>query len=221
MINMGFIYKITNLINQKVYIGKTERDIETRWKEHCRHIPQLQHLPLYRALKKYGINNFSVEQIEECPSSNLDEREIYWINFYDSYSKGYNCTEGGEGGIKTYKEDIDIIIQRYLQGERLDLLCKEYHHDYASIRPKIIEKGVQIDTNAGPKKLSKAIMALDPNTKKIVKVYESISAAGRAICEEGKNPKAITNHISKYKNTSTVSHGYLWRTVKQENQKDD
>ena len=38
---MGFIYKITNLINQKVYIGKTERNIETRWKEHCRHIPQL------------------------------------------------------------------------------------------------------------------------------------------------------------------------------------
>ena len=56
-------------------------------------------------------------------------------------------------------------------------------------------------------------MALDPNTREIVKVYESISAAGRAICKEGKNPRAIANHISKYKNTSTISHGYLWKTV--------
>jgi group I intron endonuclease len=56
---MGFIYKITNNINQKSYIGKTERNISVRYKEHIRHKNYLD-LPLYRAFNKYGIENFSI-----------------------------------------------------------------------------------------------------------------------------------------------------------------
>ena len=56
---MGFIYKITNNINQKSYIGKTERSIEVRYKEHLRHRNYLN-LPLYKAFNKYGIENFSI-----------------------------------------------------------------------------------------------------------------------------------------------------------------
>ena len=123
---MGFIYKITNNINNKSYIGKTERSIEIRYKEHLRHKDYLD-LPLYRAFNKYGVENFSVSQIEECDNKDLDNREIYWINYYKTYLDGYNCTAGGEGGIKTYEEDIEEIIVRYQAGERLDLLCKEYH----------------------------------------------------------------------------------------------
>ena len=64
---MAFIYKITNTVNNKIYIGKTERDIKTRWEEHLRHISIYPNIPLYRAMKKYGIEVFNVEQIEECP----------------------------------------------------------------------------------------------------------------------------------------------------------
>ena len=208
---MGYIYKITNTINNKHYIGKTERDPEIRWKEHRRHAKTLD-LPLYRAFNKYGINSFIFSIVEECPNNELDEKEIYWIDFYNSYSKGYNCTAGGEGGIKTYEEDIDEIIQRYRNGERLDLLCKEYHHDYSSIRPKLIEKGLIINTQAGPDKLSKQIYAIDPKTNQIIATYKSISAASRAICPDGHNPRAIANHISKQKNTNNICHGFLWRT---------
>lgn len=211
---MGYIYKIINSINGKLYVGKTERTIEIRWKEHLRHTPNLaDKFPLYRAMAKYGRENFTVQELECCDNSILDEREVYWIDKLKTYKNGYNCTCGGDGGVKDYHEDIDEIIQRYLGGERLDKLCKEYKHDYASIKPKIEAKGIKIDSNAGPKKLSKRIAAIDPNTKEIVKIYESISAAARAICEEGKNPKAIGNHIGKYKNTQTISHGFLWRTI--------
>lgn len=214
---MGYIYKITNQINGKSYIGKTERTVEERWKNHQRNIKKLgDRLPLYKALKKYGIENFSIETLEECDNLILDEREIYWIDYFHTYGQGYNCTGGGEGGIKDYHEDIDEIIQRYLNGERLDLLCKEYKHDYTSIRSKIEAKGVKIDTHAGPKKLSKSVIAIDPKTKEIIAIYESISAAARAICQEGKNPKAIVNHICKYKNTKTISHGFLWETLEKE-----
>lgn len=211
---MGYIYKITNQINGKSYIGKTERSIEVRWQEHLRHTKELaERLPLYKAMNKYGLENFKIEQIEECDNDVLDDREIFWIKQYGTYGNGYNCTGGGEGGVKDYHEDIDEIISRYLAGERLDKLCKEYKHDYASIKPKIEAKGIKIDTNAGPKKLSKGVVALDPKTKEIVAFYESISAAARAICEPGKNARAIANHISRYKNTQSVSHGFLWRTI--------
>ena len=210
---MAFIYKITNLVNNKCYIGKTERTIQERWKEHLKQYNNLD-LPLYRAFRKYGENNFQVEQIEECKSEIVDERETYWIKYYNSCGQeGYNCNLGGEGGLLYLpEEEIQDIATRYLNGERLDLLCKEYHHDYYPIKKALEERGITINTNAGPMKLSKKIYAINPLTLQVENVYDSISAAARAICKEGKNPKAIGNHISRYKNTKTVSHGYLWRT---------
>ena len=103
---MGYIYKITNLINNKVYIGKTERTVNKRWKEHVKNAKtdKYQNIILYRAMRKYGIDNFKVEAIDEVSNfEDLDEREIYWINYYQSCGeKGYNTTGGGEGGIKVY-----------------------------------------------------------------------------------------------------------------------
>ena len=60
----GYIYKITNLINQKAYIGKTTSTIEKRWKEHCQDYKRRQYekRPLYDAMNKYGIENFSIEK---------------------------------------------------------------------------------------------------------------------------------------------------------------
>lgn len=94
---MAFIYKIINNINNKIYIGKTENSIEKRFKEHCKDAfrKRNEKRPLYAAIRKYGVENFTIELIEE---TNIpDERETYWIKFYDSYSKGYNATTGGDG----------------------------------------------------------------------------------------------------------------------------
>lgn len=213
---MAYIYKITNLINNKCYIGKTERTIKERWKEHIKNKNKLN-LPLYRAFNKYGIEHFSIEQIEECDQNHLDLRETYWIKYYDSCANGYNCTLGGEGGLLYIPdEEIQNIKSRYQQGERLDSLCKEYHHDYLVVRQILIEQGISINTNAGPQKLSKKIMAINPISLQVEKTYDSISAASRDICPEGHSPRAIANHISKYKDTATISHGYLWKTILKE-----
>lgn len=213
---MAFIYKITNLTNNKCYIGKTERSINERWSEHLKNRKTLD-LPLYRALNKYGINQFNIEIIEECDNTIIDERETYWITYYNSCENGYNCTLGGEGGLLYLPEqELYAIINRYQKGERLDHLCKEYHHDYYPIKRALEERGITVDTNAGPAKLSKKICAINPITLQIEHEYESISAAARDICEEGKNPRAIINHICKYKNSATVSHGYLWKTIEKE-----
>ena len=107
---MAYIYKITNDINQKIYIGKTEFSIEKRFQEHCRDAfrERNEKRPLYAAMRKYGIKHFHIEQIEEC--NNPEEREIYWIEYYGSFKNGYNATLGGDG--KKYI-DYDLVISTY------------------------------------------------------------------------------------------------------------
>lgn len=76
---MAYIYKITNDINNKVYIGKTLLSIEKRFKEHCKDYKRegKEKRPLYRAMNKYGIEHFSIEEIEECNYNVINDREKY------------------------------------------------------------------------------------------------------------------------------------------------
>ena len=97
------IYKITNLINGKVYIGQSQ-DIEHRWQEHRYNMyrKKYQNIILYKALKKYGIDNFSFTILEECAPEELDVKEIQYIKSFKSYvgfddCNGYNMTLGGDG----------------------------------------------------------------------------------------------------------------------------
>ena len=109
------IYKITNKINGKVYIGQSV-DIERRWKEH-RQRPfnsnsKQYESPLYRAIRKHGLDNFTFQVVEEGLPSELNDKETYWINYYDSYSNGYNLTLGGdtsEHNAKLTHEQINKI----------------------------------------------------------------------------------------------------------------
>lgn len=94
---MAYIYQIINDINDKVYVGKTEFSIQKRFKEHCEDAFKqcTEKRPLYRAMRKYGIEHFHIELIEE--TDNPEEREIYWIEQKQSFKKGYNATIGGDG----------------------------------------------------------------------------------------------------------------------------
>lgn len=85
------IYKITNRINGKSYIGQSI-NIEKRFKQHCTGDKQL----IDKVISKYGKENFTFEILEECSIEKLDEREIKWISFYDSFKHGYNLTTGGQ-----------------------------------------------------------------------------------------------------------------------------
>ena len=68
---MGYIYKIVNNVNDKVYVGKTCRTLTIRWKEHCKHCNEGVDYPIYRAMKKYGIDAFHMELIEECNNTDI------------------------------------------------------------------------------------------------------------------------------------------------------
>lgn len=94
---MYYVYKITNSINNKVYVGRTIRSIEQRYKEHLQSLENGDTRHLYSAMRKYGVNNFKIELIEEC--STLDEmieKEAYYCELLEAYTKGYNMTTAGE-----------------------------------------------------------------------------------------------------------------------------
>ena len=96
------IYKITNKINNKCYIGQTIKNAEERWKEHQAHAfgthPNDVNKTLYKAIRKYGLENFTFEVLQDNIETyeQLDKAEIYWIDFYNSFVKGYNETFGGQ-----------------------------------------------------------------------------------------------------------------------------
>ena len=107
---MAYIYSITNLENQKLYVGKTTQpNPYDRWKQHLQLAKNKNNLnennsahsmPIVRAISKYGADKFKFRVLEECLDDKVNEREIYWIERLDACGKnGYNVTLGG-GGIK-------------------------------------------------------------------------------------------------------------------------
>ena len=110
---MAYIYQIVNDINQKIYIGKTEFSIEKRFKEHCQDAfrERNEKRPLYAAMRKYGIENFHIELIEE--TDNPVEREIYWISTLQTRTKGYNILPGGAGSVRPYNQ-LRIVENNFI-----------------------------------------------------------------------------------------------------------
>lgn len=114
------IYKITNKINNKCYIGQSV-NIKRRWYEHkhksFNSLASCYKTPLARAIRKYGVDNFNWEVIEECLFSQLDEKEKYWIKYYNSCNKkiGYNILTGGSVGYQSMRSFS--ICQYNLEGK--------------------------------------------------------------------------------------------------------
>lgn len=98
MTKLGRIYLISNDINSKLYVGQTIQTLNKRFNGHCCYSKSDRSVNMYikRAIHKYGRDKFHITLIEECPINLLNEREKYWITFYDSYNKGYNLTKGGQ-----------------------------------------------------------------------------------------------------------------------------
>ena len=102
---MGFIYVIKNDINDKLYVGKTITTINDRWLHHLDAYHKYD-WHLYRAMRKYGIEHFWIEEIEQCSDKIINEREIYWIDKLDTFNSGYNMTIGGDGRITLDRQKI-------------------------------------------------------------------------------------------------------------------
>ena len=133
------IYKITNKINGNAYVGLSI-NIEKRWKSHIER-SQNEHdkeydKVLYHAFRKYGIDNFQFEILEECKPEELKDKEIYWIQYYDTFKHGYNATPGGDL-VDTHGEkhprhkltEQDVIEIRQLWASKT-ISTREMYYEY-------------------------------------------------------------------------------------------
>ena len=144
----GKIYKIYNSINNKVYIGQTTQKLGTRFSRH-KQTNEMRCPHLCNAMAKYGKNNFFIEEIDVAKSKEeLDKKEFYWINFYDSIKNGYNivdeqyknlnkvrknnieklktkiCKFDSKGNyIKTYNSTVDAAKEINVRGSDITSCC--------------------------------------------------------------------------------------------------
>jgi group I intron endonuclease len=113
---MGYVYKITNNVNNRIYVGITTESIQERWKKH-KSASRYEDTYIYRAMRKYGIDNFSIEMIEE--TNDLSEREQYWISKLNTLKpNGYNLTIGGE---KLYGENNPFYGKKHTLETKMKL----------------------------------------------------------------------------------------------------
>ena len=202
---MAYVYKITNCINQKIYIGQTSFSIEKRWKEHIQDIYKHLDRPLYRALAKYGVENFIIELIEETDFPN--EREEYWIQYYQSFHNGYNVTTGGEGRPKVFTpEEVEAIVTLYGQKESIRNIAATLEMDPSTISHKLTSLGYEIDNH---RNLKMEVYQLDKKTNAIIAQFESTRDAARSLGDERKNA-----HIRECcRGLRKSAYGYKWSFV--------
>ena len=100
------VYKVTNMINGKVYIGKTESDLMVRKVGHYQSVKDGSETNFHRALRKGNRGDFKWEILNEYNTKeDMDTAEINYIMEYDTYKSGYNMTKGGDGGVTYQKGD--------------------------------------------------------------------------------------------------------------------
>ena len=189
---MGEIYKITNLLNGKCYIGQTKHSAQIRWKDHINgyHPSSLIH----KAITKYGVNNFSFEILcENVDVNKLNELEIQFISRFNSKTPhGYNLTDGGDG----FKGVIPTEKWRYKQS------ISHKGKPWSISRRLAGQKKLVGNNNAG-----KPVVMLDKITNAVLKQFKS---ATQASIETGIERSTIQKCASGNRPTAG---GFAWKFI--------
>ena len=201
----GIIYKAT-FPNNKIYVGQTIRTLEQRKKDHYRATKNKKNknynYPLYRAIRKYGWDNLKWEIIDYGENKKeLEEKEIYWIEYYNSFKKGYNSTVGGDGAIKiNYKQILDLwrqglSLQQISDKEKIDRhTISNILKIYNISEKEIFRRGI-----------GRAVIQYDLNGKFINK-YNSIMDAANSLGKQ--NISTIRNCCAKQIRSA---YNFLWK----------
>ena len=222
------IYKITNDINNKVYIGQTIRTLQERWNEHLKAKDKFK---LHAAMSYYGNEHFHIEQIDSAQNiQELNEKEIYWINYYNAYEDGDNCTLGGQ--INPMQcEQSKLIHDNKMRSletrEKISSSMKEYKKQNPvseETREKLRQKALGNIRFKGKKRtpdaiqktaqsLYKKVYCLDLNGN-VVKEFNSVTDAAKWWFNNGydnvKSTKDICNRIKdSYKKDRNIK-GLKW-----------
>src|SRR5271157_1131964 len=110
------VYKITNILNDKAYVGQSQTSLERRWTLHKSDAKRnIDNSYFHKAIRKYGTECWKFDILEEIDDiSNLNEAEMKWIERFDTFRNGYNLTSGGENGYIVSDETKEKISKVFL-----------------------------------------------------------------------------------------------------------
>lgn len=211
-----YIYKITNTVNQKMYIGLTTTSIETRWKYHKKSAKKPK-APLYYAMRKYGIDKFTIEIIEECILLNVQNREKYWIKYYDTFlnkEKGYNQSPGGELSLITLQDELEII-KAYKEYGTIQKVSNILNVDVGRIRKILLKNGVRIKSAQEHNKDKGFNVYQYDENHNLINIFESVYEAGQWLLDNNlsnaKNRKNACETIRiALASENNKAKGYYW-----------
>lgn len=187
--------------------------VQDRWEEHLREAKSERYVnrPLYKAIRKYSVGEFTVETLEEVDLENLSERETYWIDYFYTYSDGYNATTGGDGKVLY---DYDVIIKLLKEGRRYQEVSDIVGCCYDTVR--LVAKKHNINYIVEP-----------PNSKQCIPVEQYDLEEGyiqsfNSCCEaarwlfENKYTRSTSNgvytHITAVmKGKQKTAYGFIWK----------
>lgn len=204
---MAYIYKIVNDINNKIYIGKTLNSIKERWRQHCKDFKKerCEKRPLYDAMNKYGIEHFHIEEVENVIDiSLLEEREKYWIKYFNSFKEGYNATQGGDGRPYLNYNLIYKIWSMGVSARKTAEIVGCHEDSVLKILKNLGISSEEIKKHA-IQSSSKPVCKIDKDTEEILQVYPSIKEAER-------QNNYSRNHISPAcQGKQKLAFGFKWK----------
>lgn len=207
---MAYIYQITNDINGKIYIGKTMRSIQERFREHCRDYTKrdMENRPLYRAMQKYGIEHFHIELLEE--TDNPEERECFWIEEKGSFKYGYNATVGGDG--KKYI-DYDLVVATYKELPIMAKVAKKLNISEDSVSRILHSRSITTlsSNEANIISVGKIVNQYDKEGK-YLQSFPSAKAAAESLGKITSSSNGASSHISDVcRGKRKTAYGYIWK----------
>lgn len=224
----GKIYKITNKVNDKIYIGRTKHSLEERLKEHARDKRGVR--PVKLAIDKYGLENFAIEQIGEAFT--LEEtmgKEKYWIKQLDARNKkvGYNMTEGGDDKrhvAKNLIDNRDYLIRCNETGETFKtyvdaaeafgvspVTISQYLKNGGAIGGKYTWSRVDKEKNefTGPLNIERDVRHIGERRVKCVETGQVFESVGELATHIGLSYASIRNIIKKKTSRDGLSYEFV------------
>ncbi|RAP50214.1 MAG: hypothetical protein BZ138_06895 [Methanosphaera sp. rholeuAM270] len=226
----GFIYLLTNKINEKKYVGQTSKTVEERWKRHVSEAHSYIINPdgkaytaaMDQAIAKYGEENFTVSELECCLIRVLDNREIYWIQQYDccvldNKGNGYNVSRGG-AGYRKHILDEKRIVEDYLKGTSLVCLGEDHGVLADSIKSVLLKNRVPLrdkEELIEQQRLQygQTVKQLDDDGN-VLREFNSQAHAADWIVEQGlstASSKSVRVNIKNSFFTGHRAYGFHWK----------
>lgn len=207
------IYKATSATTGKVYIGQTSQNLQERINQHNSHAYGCQYnYHFHNAIRKYGVNDFDYEIIEDNIVSKdiLNEREKYWISYYNSYYEGYNSTMGGDGSVR---RDDELIAKLFKDGYTTQEICEitGYHRGtvYKSYRAMALTEENNKRKNEQTRERCSYAVEQYTLDGQYIKTWPSATECGKefgnqsfisAVCRQGENTLSAYGFLFKYEN---------------------